>query len=72
MTEPFANPDPHARLTQPLVVLTPAAIHQIDSCLARVGAFGEVRLVVAKGRLRFIQVLQSESLSDNQARGMPE
>ena len=37
-------------------------IKQIDRALADVGNFGEVRLVKAKGKLRFIQKLASEEI----------
>lgn len=39
-------------------------VHQIDEALRKVGDFGEVRLVVVKGRLRFIQIVRSEALDD--------
>ena len=48
-------------LSEPLTRLNPTLVQQVDEALARVGAFGEVRLIVVKGRLRFIQVMQSES-----------
>jgi len=48
-------------LNEQLPKLTPTLVRQVDEALARVGAFGEVRLVVVKGHLRFIQVMQSES-----------
>ncbi len=41
-------------------MLNPPVIAQIDRALRRVGEFGEVRLVVAKGRLRFVETMQSE------------
>ena len=49
-------------LTAPLTRLNATLVRQVDEALARVGAFGEVRLVVVKGRLRFIQVMKSESV----------
>lgn len=39
--------------------LAPEQVAMIDEALGRVGAFGEVRLKVEKGRLRFICVEQS-------------
>lgn len=42
------------------MTLTPALIQQIEQALAEVGAFGEVRLVKEKGRVRFVQRLLSE------------
>jgi hypothetical protein len=35
---------------------------KIDAALCEVDQFGEVRLIVVKGKLRFIQILRSESL----------
>jgi hypothetical protein len=32
--------------------------------LCRVGAFGEVRLLVVKGRLRFIEIMRSETIQE--------
>lgn len=55
-------------LTESLVRLSPTQIRRVDEALVRVGDFGEVRLVVTKGRLRFIQVLQSESAQGNSVR----
>lgn len=50
------------RLSQPLKVLTPEQILEIDRALEDVGPFGEVRLVKAKGKVRFIQRLESREL----------
>lgn len=47
-----------------LAFLTPFLVAQIDRALSKVGEFGEVRLVVMKGKLRFIQIMQSESVSE--------
>ena len=47
-----------ARLTQ----LTPGQVMAIDRALAGIGAFGEVRIVKAKGRVRFIETLESRDL----------
>ncbi len=47
-------------LESPLEILDPNLVHQVDHALTEVGAFGEVRLIVAKGQLRFIQMMQSE------------
>jgi hypothetical protein len=49
-------------LERPLKFLTGHQIQQIDEALARVGPFAEVRLVKNRGKLRFIQKLESESL----------
>jgi hypothetical protein len=44
--------------------LNPEAVSRIDRALQAVGEFGEVTLIVMKGRLRFIQITQSEKLED--------
>ena len=46
-----------------LDVLTPEQVLEVDRALASIGPFGEVRLVKVKGRLRFIQRLESRDLS---------
>jgi len=50
------------RLPRPLKVLTPEQVAEIDRALEEVGPFGEVRLVKAKGKVRFIQRLESREL----------
>jgi hypothetical protein len=42
-----------------LKFLDPSQIHMIDEALAIVGDFGEVRLVIEKGRLRFVVTQRS-------------
>ena len=37
-------------------------IKKIEEALKKVGAFGEVHLVVEKGRLRFVRTLKSEPI----------
>jgi hypothetical protein len=49
-------------LLQSLKALTPEQIREIDRALEEVGPFGEVRLVKAKGKVRFIQRLESREL----------
>jgi len=49
-------------LDGPLEVLTPCQITQIDQALAELGPFSEVRLIKSRGRLRFIQKVESEEL----------
>jgi hypothetical protein len=44
--------------------LTAQVAGQIEEALCRVGDFGEVRLVVVKGRLRFIQIMRSENVQE--------
>jgi hypothetical protein len=42
--------------------LAPALVRRIDEALRRVGEFGEVRLIVVKGELRFIEIVTSENI----------
>jgi hypothetical protein len=49
-------------LSEPLMLLTPDQVLQVDRALASIGPFGEVRLVKVKGQLRFIQKLDSHDL----------
>ena len=42
--------------------ITPELAHRLEAALSSVGAFGEVRLVVFKGRVRFIETMRSESV----------
>jgi hypothetical protein len=49
-------------LAEPLMLLTPEQVLQVDRALASIGPFGEVRLVKVKGQLRFIQKLDSRDL----------
>ena len=49
-------------LDSPLEVLTPCQITQIDQALTELGPFSEVRLIKSRGRLRFIQKVESEEL----------
>ena len=45
--------------------MTPDLVRRTEAALGSVGTFGEVRLIVEKGRVRFIQVVHSESLDRN-------
>jgi hypothetical protein len=49
-------------LDRPLKVLTSQQIQKIDDALAGSGPFAEVRLVKNRGKLRFIQKVESESM----------
>jgi hypothetical protein len=55
-------------LPQPLVpdlkTLNAIQIKRIDEALAAVGDFGEVRLIKSKGKLRYIQKLDSEKIEE--------
>jgi hypothetical protein len=49
-------------LDKPLRVLSSWQIQKIDDALAGLGSFAEVRLVKNRGKLRFIQKVESESM----------
>jgi hypothetical protein len=63
-TNLFAADDSNRTLTldRPLKFLSCREIQQIDETLASLGAFGEVRLIKERGKLRFIQKLESEKM----------
>ena len=42
--------------------LDAAEIRKIEDALKKVGPFGEVHLVVEKGRIRFVRTLKSEAV----------
>ena len=63
------HPSGHGPGAEEQSFLTQPIIAQIDRALRRVGEFGEVRLVVAKGKLRFIETTLSEPASDNEGQG---
>lgn len=50
-------------LDRPLKFLSLRDMYAIDEALAAIGAYGEVRLVKNRGRLRFIQTVKSEDLA---------
>jgi hypothetical protein len=52
----------YLELAEPLQVLKPDQILEVDRALASLGPYGEVRLVKVKGRLRFIERLESRNL----------
>ncbi len=54
------------RLEPALKALTPRQIRAIDEALAAVGDYGEVRLIVNRGKLRFVQTLKSEDLGSGE------
>ena len=49
-------------LPETLANLTPEQVREVDRALSAVGAFGEVRLIKVKGRVRFIEQLKSRDL----------
>ena len=54
-------------LDRPLKVLTSRQIEKIDDALSGLGPFAEVRLVKNRGKLCFIQKVETESMA-----GLPE
>jgi hypothetical protein len=64
--QPTEAPVPYERIGA-LRFLNPEAVSRIDQALQEVGEFGEVTLIVMKGRLRFIQITQSEKLDDSES-----
>ena len=54
MEQPQPSIYPGSFPTKPLKFLNSSHIEMIDESLAALGDFGEVRLVVEKGRLRFV------------------
>lgn len=58
------NPDDEANgpTNINVVFLNADQIKHIDRALAEVGEFGEVRLIKAKGKLRFFQKVSSEEI----------
>ena len=53
---------PVLKLDRPLSVLKLEHIRQIDDALAELGPFGEVRIIKQRGKLRFIQKVESENM----------
>ncbi len=45
--------------------LTPQLVCQVEDALTRVAPFDEVRRVVQRGRLRFIEVVQSQAVDSS-------
>jgi len=55
-----------------LHALTPEQVEMIDRALMDVGAFGEVRLVKVKGKLRYIQKLESSQATPTDEEPEPD
>jgi hypothetical protein len=55
---------PVLTLDRPLSVLKLEHIRQIDDALAELGPFGEVRIIKQRGKLRFIQKVESENITE--------
>ena len=56
---PLSKTDPTDRKNNTMSFLNQRQITMIDEALSALGEFGEVRLVVEKGRLRFIVTQKS-------------
>ena len=52
------------KLDRPLSVLKLEHIRQIDDALAELGPFGEVRIIKQRGKLRFIQKVETENVTE--------
>ena len=55
---------PILKLKRPLSVLGLEHIRQIDDALAELGPFGEVRVIKQRGKLRFIQKVESIAMME--------
>ena len=66
MTDHGAEPVAQSESLGRLKFLNPETANLIDRALQEVGDFGEVRLLVEKGRLRFIQKTRSEKVTDSE------
>jgi len=55
---------PVLTLARPLRVLKLEHIRQIDDALAKLGPFGEVRIIKQRGKLRFIQKVETENVTE--------
>jgi|APFre7841882724_1041349.scaffolds.fasta_scaffold487577_1 hypothetical protein len=66
MTNHGAEPVAQSASLGRLKFLNPETANLIDRALQEVGDFGEVRLLVEKGRLRFIQKTRSEKVTDSE------
>ena len=51
--------------------LSPQQLQQIEHALAEIGDYGEVRLIIEKGRLKFIQRVTSEEVAVTTPRPAP-
>ena len=66
MNDRCAEPVAQSPTSGRLKFLSPETASLIDRALQEVGDFGEVRLLVEKGRLRFIQKTRSEKVTDSE------
>jgi hypothetical protein len=59
MTDPWYPASPLPEEHQPRRHLTPQQIQMIEEALCSLGDYGELRLIIEKGRLRFITTQKS-------------
>jgi len=55
-------PQPQQQQGRPLRYLSPRIVQAIEDALSTVGPFGQVRLVMSRGKLRYIETTQSHDL----------
>jgi len=56
---------PNSLTVSQLGVLHQREIAVIEAALKKVGAFGEVHLVIERGRIRFVRTIRSEAIEDS-------
>jgi hypothetical protein len=60
---PVLNSEHNPLLSErPLRILSRRMVYAIDDALSDVGPFGEVRLIMNRGKVRFIETIQSRDL----------
>jgi hypothetical protein len=57
-TSPLNQP-PSGKAVHKAKALTPEQIRQINDCLVAIGDYGEIRLIVQRGELRYINKVES-------------
>jgi hypothetical protein len=62
--KPNPSPDLGIAADDPLPALDPYIVTRIRRALADIGDFGEITLVVLKGRIKFVQVMSSENVGE--------
>ena len=53
--------------TREPIRLEPREIALIEAAIAKIGAFGEVHLVIERGRFRFVRTIKSEAVEEMRA-----
>ena len=57
-TSPLNQP-PSGKGNHKAKALTPEQVRQINDCLVAIGDYGEIRLIVQRGELRYINKVES-------------